>query len=197
MSAVPCVLGFDPSKTKLGWGAVRDADGSPVRCGYQPHGGSPEAVHDAIADIAVGLAYDGYEPTFALIEYPFGGGSTGGNSIFESGVAVGMVELSARLRWGIPLDRIGASHWRPRVGVPSPPAELRGKSNATARRDWLKAADVDLARELGFDLPIVGARKRRPSDDAADGALIARAAWLALESEAPGSPQRTTERSAA
>ena len=193
--SVPVVLGFDPSKTKIGWGAVADADGAPLWAGYAPCDGSPEGVHRAMADVAGVLRGHGWSPTFALVEYPFGGRG-GGHGIFESGVAVGYCEAYARLLWPwLPLDRIGAIHWRPKVGVPRAPAGLTDGR----RRDWLKAADVDLALQLGFDLPMVGSRKRRPSDDAADGALIARTAWLALESKAPGSPRRipSPERTAA
>lgn len=188
---IPVVLGLDPSKTKLGWGAVRDDDGSPVRADYEPLDGSPESSHRAVVAIARWLAARGFEPTFALVEYPFGGKGSAG--IFDSGVAVGMVELSVRLCWSsIPCDRIGAIHWRPKAGVPRPPAEL--PAGSTARRNWLKEADIARARELGFDIPIVGARKRRPSDDAADGGLIAHVAWKQLEAGAARripSPERT------
>lgn len=189
---IPVVLGLDPSKTKLGWGCVRDDDGSPIRADYEPLDGSPERSHRAIVAIARWLAVRDLEPVFALVEYPFGGKGSAG--IFDSGVAVGMVELSVRLCWpSMPCDRIGAIHWRPKVGVPKAPADY--PAGSTARRNWLKEADVARARELGFDIPIVGVRKRRPSDDAADGALIARTAWLRLEAgDAPRripSPERT------
>lgn len=174
MSALPVLLGFDPSTTKLGWGVVRDDDGSPVTCGYTPLDGTPEAIARAVSGIARVLRGRGVEPVAGVVEYPFGGGQTGGHSIFQSGVAVGMCELAAKMAWPhLELERIGARSWRPKVGVPTPPKGM----TADARRDWLKAADVERARELGFDVPIVGVRKRRPSDDAADGGLIARCCW--------------------
>jgi len=189
------VLGLDPSKTKIGWGLVHEDNGSPIHADVAYVDGSPESVRRALGDAAAWMASHNLEPSLAYVEYPFGGRG-GGHGIFESGVAVGYCEFAARLFWPrIALDRIDSKRWRRRVGVPTPPADLPARS--TARRDWLKGQDVDLALQLGFELPIVGVRKRRPSDDAADGALIARAAWLALESEAPGSPQRVTERTAA
>lgn len=188
---IPVVLGLDPSKTKLGWGLVRDDDGSPIRADYEPLSGSPESSHRAIVSIARWLGARGMEPIFALVEYPFGGKGSAG--IFDSGVAVGMVELSARLCWpAMTTDRIDSMRWRPKVGIPRPPAELPARS--PERRNWLKEADIARARELGFDIPIVGARKRRPSDDAADGGLIARVAWLQLEvgpARRIPSPERT------
>lgn len=189
------VLGLDPSKTKIGWGLVDETDGSPIRADVAYVDGSPEGTRRALSDAAAWMAAHDIEPCLAYVEYPFGGRG-GGHGIFESGVSVGYCEFAARMFWPrIALDRIDSRRWRNIVGVPSPPADLPARS--TARRDWLKGQDVDLAQQLGFTLPIVGVRKRRPSDDAADGALIARAAWLALESDAPGSPQRETERTAA
>ncbi len=184
------VLGFDPSKTKLGWGAVREDNGAALRAGFSPLDGSPESWLAAMRDVSQWCRFYHLEPVFALVEFPFGGKGSAG--IFDSGVAVGQCELAARLFFpAMTMDRIDSQRWRSKVGVPRPPAELPGRS--AARRNWLKAADIARAQELGFDIPIVGARKRRPSDDAADGALIARAAWLALEAGDARrlSPERT------
>ena len=86
------------------------------------------------------------------------------------------------------VDRIDSMRWRPKAGVPHPPSSLPGRS--PERRAWLKEADIARATELGFEVPLVGVRKRRPSDDAANGALIARVAWLQLEA---GVAERITE----
>lgn len=170
------VVGIDPSKRKLGWGVVMDADGSPGPCGVAELDGSPQATWAAIADLDVLLDAHGWNPVLVYVEYPFGG-KGGGHGIFESGVAVGLVEMAARRFWpSAAIDRIGSMSWRPKVGLRN-----RAPRDAGDSRKWLKAQDVLEAQRLGFKLPLTGVRVIRHSDDAADGALIARAAWLDLE----------------
>ena len=170
------VLGIDPSKTKMGWGVVMDADGSPGPCGAADLDGSPQATWEAIAALDVMLDARAWEPVLVYVEYPFGGRG-GGHGIFLSGVAVGLAEMAARRFWPLAaIDRIGSMSWRPKVGLRN-----RAPAGVGDSRKWLKAADVVEAQRLGFDVPLVGKRVIRPSDDAADGALIARAAWLDLE----------------
>lgn len=175
------VLGVDPSKTKVGWGMVNAASGAALRCGSRELDGSPEAVRRFWLDVGRIVRQHDLVPVFALVEYPFGG--RGSKGIFESGVAVGMHELAMRMQWpGLTIDRIDSQRWRSLAGVPRAPKELPARS--TERRNWLKVADCDRATELGFRLPTRGVQVIRPDDDAADGALIAYAAWKQLEAGA-------------
>lgn len=173
------VLGFDPSKRKLGWGCVHDATGQPLGCGWTELDGSPEQMAEAVARLDVFLDGQDLHPVFALIEYPFGGRG-GGHTILESGVALGYLEMAARLRWPwLTFDRMDSKRWRKRAGVPDAPSDLSARSRA--KRAWLKQADIDRARDLGFTLPTTGIRVIKLSDDAADGALLAYAGWRMLE----------------
>lgn len=176
-AVVPCVLGFDPSPTKLGWGAVRDDDGEPVDCGAIEHAGVPEDVHAGLRGLGRVLEARGFEPSFSYMEKPGGRGASGG---FDEGHACGLVWMAARLLWPwLTIDWTTASHWRSVTGVPvKAPAEIVGDSR---RRRWLKDRSIERAQALGFQVPESGKRVIRPSDDAAEGALVARAAWVDLE----------------
>lgn len=171
------VLGFDPSKLKLGWGAVRDDTGEPISCGVEPVDGAPELVQAAIRSISRTIDALGVEPVFAYMEKPGGRGSSGG---FDEGEACGMVWMAARARWPwLTIDYTTASHWRSVNGIPTrAPDTVVGEHR---RRAWLKAQSVEQAQRIGFQLPEVGKRVVRPSDDAAEGALIARCAFIDLE----------------
>jgi hypothetical protein len=171
------VLGFDASPSKLGAGAVYDHDGSPALADVFPLDGSPEAMRDALRDVEVALDAAHAEPSLAYIEEPFGG--TGdARVVMQTGEALGMLTYALRARWpGLVIDRIHTARWRRMVGVGRAPEGLSG----SARRKWLKEAAVERALRLGWELPTVGKRPPRPSDDAAEAALIARAAWLDLE----------------
>lgn len=173
------VLGFDVSPKKMGVGIVRDADGSPVLAGYYPLDGSAEVLAAVLMHVDRVMKVRELVPVFGMVERPFGAvGDVEG--AMRAGVALGALEFAARMQWTwLTLDRVEATTWRSRNGIPPrAPKEIEGRE---PRRRWLKERAVERAVELGFDLPVVGARVRRLSDDAAEGALIARAAWLALE----------------
>jgi hypothetical protein len=175
--AAPCILGFDASPSKLGWGVVRDDGGEPVDCGVEEVDGAPENVWRALSGLNRVLIARGLEPSFAYMEKPGGRGASGG---FDEGVACGMVRALARRVWPwLTIDWTTTSHWRSAVGLDTrAPDYVEGQA---PRRRWLKMQSVDGARALGFVLPDVGVRVVRFSDDAAEGALIARAAWVDLE----------------
>jgi hypothetical protein len=173
MSA-PCILGFDASPTKLGWGVVRDDGGEPVDCGVEDHGGDPAKVRVALSGLDRVLRARDLEPTFAYMEKPGGRGSAGG---FDEGLACGMVWALARSVWPwLTIDWTTASHWRSVNGIPTKaPVDVVG---ASRRRRWLKDRSCARAIDLGFVVP---RSKARPLDDAAEGGLIARCAWADLE----------------
>ena len=176
MSA-PCILGFDASPSKLGWGVVMDLDGDPVDCGVEEILGTPELVVRALRGLNRVLEARGLEPVFGLMEKPGGRGSSGG---FDEGLACGMVRMAARSLWPwLTIDWTNASHWRTVNGLATKaPADVRG---ASRRRRWLKDRSVERAQALGFQLPESGTRVVRPSDDAAEGGLIARCGFLDLQ----------------
>jgi hypothetical protein len=175
--SAPCILGFDPSPSKLGWGVVRDDGGEPVDCGVEQTDGAPENIRRALTGLDRVLRARGLEPCFGYMEKPGGRGASGG---FDEGVACGMVWALARSVWPwLTIDWTTTSHWRSVVGIPTQaPSVVVGDSR---RRRWLKDRSVERAQALGFQLPESGKRVVRPSDDAAEGGLIARAAWVDLE----------------
>lgn len=182
MSWSGCVVGLDVSPTKIGVGVV-DAEGEPLFATYRPIAkGDPDDVRAALLDIDSRIRALEAEVTDLVIERPFGArGDVDGAA--ETGVTIGMVTYGARILWPwVMPGRIETTTWRSAVGIPvRAPREIVGHN---VRRAWLKHRAVERAQALGFDLPIVGVRKRRPSDDAAEGACIARAVWLRSRQEA-------------
>lgn len=169
---IPVLLGCDVSETKVGIGVVRDDDGRPVRAAVELLDG-PESVREVLSALTWSL--QGYEPVFAYIEEPVRFGADGQ---VRAGIAVGMLWYALRRHWSaITVDLIKPDVWRSRVGIARAPKAL----SQHQRRAWYKARAVDEAEGLGFELPLVGVRVLRPSDDAAEGALLARAAWVDLE----------------
>lgn len=163
-------LGFDVSPTKLAAGVVMP-DGSPAFCCYQPFDGSPEYLRDFVGALDFRLRVDQLEPTLAAVEEPV----ALRQGQLAAGVVIGMLTYSLYARWPhLELHLRNVSAWRSKVGITAAPKALDEK----ARRAWYKARAIDEATALGFELPLVGKRVLRPSDDAAEAALIARAIWL-------------------
>ncbi len=177
--SIPVILGLDASPTKVGWGLLRDDTGAPVACGVQTLDGSPESTRDAISTINLTLDLHGASPIFSWVERPVGGVGNS-DSAMKAGEALGMVIYASRAYWPwLTIARAETNKWRGLNGIPTrAPKGLPGRD---ANRKWFKQKAIERATALGFELPIVGKRVLRPSDDAAEGACIAWAAWAALE----------------
>jgi hypothetical protein len=152
----PSFLGLDASPHKIGWGAVADRSGRAILCGATSHDGSPEEVRAILGEIDAELAGRSYEVSLIYMERAaFSGGL---DASFRAGDAFGVVRALARVRWPwAPIYPVQPAQWRKSVGV------------------WGKGRDA-LKRQA---LLVAGIRKfdHQGSDDAAEGALIACAAW--------------------
>lgn len=166
MMSGPLIMGLDSSPTRLGWGVVRDEDGLSAACGVHHLDGSPEAVRGALRDIERRLADAEVSLCYVEEVYPPGRGMA-----YRTGIALGYVEYAVRARWPwAPIARVTPARWRSVVGIGHAPASVAGRG---ARREWLKTRALVVAEQHGFTT--------QGSDDAAEGALIALAAWRELE----------------
>lgn len=179
------LLGADVSPSKAGIGFVLDETGLPPDDGGPSASfdgiSGPEAIGEVVRALALGLHARHLEPMVAYIEQP-SHGARGGAGQLDAGIAIGWWWYALRRCWShLVIDTITADSWRSKVGVKrAGPATWAGMTS-NERRRWWKERAIDRAVELGFELPTVGVRVVRPSDDAAEGALIARACWLDAE----------------
>lgn len=174
------LLGLDVSPSKVGIGAVLDEDGSPALPATFELVDGPESIRELVGALYFRLGSERLEPMVAYLERP-GHAARGGAGQLDAGIAIGMWWFALRHAWPhLVIDTITATAWRSKVGLPRPES-WPVKLEAHERRRWWKNCAIAEAGRLGFELPEVGKRLRRYSDDAAEGALIARACWLDAE----------------